>query len=71
MCFISIFISIENLRTFLFKKVAGVPPEKLVEAHGTFYSASCIECGKSQDPEQVKKEIFSDKVVRCVDCNVE
>jgi len=34
--------------------VAGVKPGKLVEAHGTFSTASCISCKSKQDPELVK-----------------
>ena len=34
--------------------VAEVPAGKLVEAHGTFSTASCIRCQKSYDGEQIK-----------------
>jgi NAD-dependent SIR2 family protein deacetylase len=33
--------------------VAGVPPKKLVEAHGSFNTASCTRCGKVQDAKKV------------------
>ena len=34
--------------------MAEVPASKLVEAHGTFSTASCIRCHKSFDGEQIK-----------------
>ena len=34
--------------------MAEVPAGKLVEAHGTFSTASCIRCQKSYDGEQIK-----------------
>ena len=34
--------------------MAEVPASKLVEAHGTFSTASCIRCHKSYDGEQIK-----------------
>jgi len=34
--------------------VAEVPAGKLVEAHGTFSTASCTRCQKSYDGEQIK-----------------
>ncbi len=34
--------------------MAGVSAEKLVEAHGTFHTAHCIECRKEYTQEYVK-----------------
>ena len=34
--------------------VAGISPGKLVEAHGSFSTASCIKCKSKQEPEEVK-----------------
>ena len=34
--------------------MAEIPAAKLVEAHGTFSTASCIRCHKSYDGEQIK-----------------
>ena len=39
---------------FFIQLVAEVPAGKLVEAHGTFSTASCIRCHKSYDGEQIK-----------------
>lgn len=37
--------------------LAGIPPDELVECHGHFRTASCIDCGKAADAEMVKDEI--------------
>ena len=34
--------------------MAGLPPEKLVEAHGTFASATCTICGSKKPDSEVK-----------------
>ena len=34
--------------------VAGLPPEKLVEAHGTFATATCIKCREPYNGEDIK-----------------
>ena len=33
----------QNIDTL--ERVAGLPQEKLVEAHGTFHTSHCLECG--------------------------
>jgi NAD-dependent SIR2 family protein deacetylase len=38
---------------------AGVNPELLVQAHGTFSSAKCIDCKRDQDPVAVKANIMA------------
>ena len=38
--------------------VAGVNPEKLVECHGHFRAASCINCGTSHEAEDVKASML-------------
>jgi NAD-dependent SIR2 family protein deacetylase len=37
--------------------MAEIPEEKLVECHGHFRSASCIQCGKEADIHSVKESI--------------
>lgn len=34
--------------------VAGIPPDKLVEAHGTFASATCTVCRRSYSGEDFR-----------------
>lgn len=36
------------------ERVAGVPVEKLVEAHGSFFSAHCAQCLKVHDPAEIR-----------------
>lgn len=43
-----------DIITFYLFAVAGISPGKLVEAHGSFSTASCIKCKSKQDSEEVK-----------------
>ena len=46
---------VEECQWYVFiQLVAEVPAGKLVEAHGTFSTASCTRCQKSYDGEQIK-----------------
>ncbi len=38
------------------ERIAGVPPEKLVEAHGSFFSAHCVnpDCKKQHDHDEIR-----------------
>nr|XP_026695711.1 NAD-dependent protein deacetylase sirtuin-2 isoform X2 [Ciona intestinalis] len=45
--------------------VAGIPPSKLVEAHGTFSTASCTKCGKKCKGEVIKDKILKGVIPRC------
>ncbi|GFO26832.1 NAD-dependent protein deacetylase sirtuin-3-like [Plakobranchus ocellatus] len=47
------------------RKVAGVPPDKLVEAHGTFVTASCVACHERHRGSEIKDAIFDDKIPHC------
>ena len=42
---------------FVLYVVAGLPSEKLVEAHGTFATASCVRCDKSYNGEEIKVDM--------------
>lgn len=57
----------QNIDTL--ERLAGVEHEKLVEAHGTFYSNHCVDCSEEYSMEWVKKEIFADVVPSCTKCN--
>lgn len=39
-----------------------------MEAHGSFKTGTCIECGATYDTEWVKKSIFSEGIPHCEDC---
>lgn len=57
----------QNIDTL--ERVAKIDDEKLVEAHGTFYTNHCLDCTKEYSMEWVKKEIFDERVPTCEDCN--
>eukprot|EP01096_Ripella_sp_DP13-Kostka_P001745 TRINITY_DN1213_c1_g1_i1.p1 TRINITY_DN1213_c1_g1~~TRINITY_DN1213_c1_g1_i1.p1 ORF type:complete len:404 (-),score=197.71 TRINITY_DN1213_c1_g1_i1:38-1228(-) len=45
--------------------IAGLPAEKIVEAHGSFAKAHCVECSREFSPNFVKDKIFADEIPRC------
>jgi len=47
------------------ERLAGIPAEKLVEAHGTFSAAHCIQCGAAYSPDYVKSQIFASRIPLC------
>lgn len=47
---------------------AGVPNEKLVQCHGSFGTASCVQCGYKCQGEKIFPEIKADKIPRCPRC---
>lgn len=49
--------------------VAGIPSEKIVEAHGTFRTSHCISCRKEYSQEWIKEEIFKDNIPTCLECS--
>ncbi|XP_037789388.1 NAD-dependent protein deacetylase hst2-1-like [Penaeus monodon] len=49
------------LYQFIPSPVAGVPDEKLMEAHGSFSTASCTLCGQRHDGDMVKEAIVTGK----------
>eukprot|EP01027_Heterolobosea_sp_BB2_P009987 GEZU01014705.1.p1 GENE.GEZU01014705.1~~GEZU01014705.1.p1 ORF type:complete len:157 (-),score=12.88 GEZU01014705.1:16-486(-) len=59
----------QNIDTL--ERVAGVRDEKLVEAHGSFATAHCLNpvCNAEYSMEWVKEILFKDQVPRCTVCN--
>ncbi|XP_044264895.1 NAD-dependent protein deacetylase sirtuin-2 isoform X2 [Tribolium madens] len=53
----------QNIDTL--ERIAGIPEEKVVEAHGTFYTGHCLECRKEFKLEWMKERIFKDEVPEC------
>lgn len=47
------------------ERAAGVPDHLLVEAHGSFATASCIVCRHPADSERVKQHVLRGTVARC------
>ncbi|GLH04710.1 NAD-dependent protein deacetylase Sirt2 [Gryllus bimaculatus] len=50
------------------ERLAGIPGNKLVEAHGAFSTASCIKCNRQHDPVKTRSLILEEKVVYCDHC---
>ncbi|KAL7980756.1 hypothetical protein Chor_001910, partial [Crotalus horridus] len=52
------------------ERVAGLDPEHLVEAHGTFYTFHCISstCKKPYSLEWMKEKVFTSLIPRCEKC---
>ena len=57
----------QNIDTL--ERLAGIDADSIVEAHGSFATASCIECKKKADPANVKKAALAAKIPRCEDCD--
>jgi NAD-dependent deacetylase sirtuin 2 len=57
----------QNIDTL--ERVAGLPVEKIVEAHGTFHTSHCLECRQEYALDWMKERIFSDLVPTCEKCN--
>uniref|UniRef100_A0A3Q3GL69 Si:dkey-103i16.6 n=1 Tax=Labrus bergylta TaxID=56723 RepID=A0A3Q3GL69_9LABR len=50
------------------EKICGIPDEKLVEAHGSFTTASCHLCYTAYPAEEAKHAIMNDNVPICTFC---
>uniref|UniRef100_A0A8C5DSV0 NAD-dependent protein deacetylase n=1 Tax=Gouania willdenowi TaxID=441366 RepID=A0A8C5DSV0_GOUWI len=50
------------------ERQAGIPPEKLVEAHGTFSTATCTVCLRKYDGEELRSDVMSGTVPHCPTC---
>ncbi|XP_028999510.1 NAD-dependent protein deacetylase sirtuin-3, mitochondrial isoform X3 [Betta splendens] len=50
------------------ERLAGIPPEMLVEAHGTFAAATCTVCLRKYDSEDLRPDIMSGTVPKCPTC---
>ncbi|TFK89725.1 NAD-dependent deacetylase sirtuin-2 [Polyporus arcularius HHB13444] len=56
----------QNIDTL--ERQAGVPGDKIVEAHGSFADQHCIECHASCDSAKMKAAIEKGDIVRCEQC---
>ncbi|XP_008255379.3 NAD-dependent protein deacetylase sirtuin-2 isoform X1 [Oryctolagus cuniculus] len=58
----------QNIDTL--ERVAGLEPEDLVEAHGTFYTSHCISslCRREYSLDWMKEKIFSEVTPKCEKC---
>lgn len=53
----------QNIDTL--EHIARISPEKIVEAHGSFYTNHCLTCRQSYTKEWMKGEIFADRIPTC------
>ncbi|CEH15443.1 sirt3 protein [Ceraceosorus bombacis] len=56
----------QNIDTL--ERLAGLDDDKIVEAHGSFASAKCIECEESVEEEWMRQHCLDGKVARCEAC---
>ena len=47
---------------------SGLRAEKVVEAHGSFSSASCVECKTNFCMEKLREAIMADRDPKCPKC---
>lgn len=58
-----------KLRYAGLEAVAGVDPDRLVECHGHFRSASCINCGSAHDADNCKSSMLEQSLApTCNSC---
>uniref|UniRef100_A0A1B0GRF7 Sirtuin 3 n=1 Tax=Mus musculus TaxID=10090 RepID=A0A1B0GRF7_MOUSE len=50
------------------ERASGIPASKLVEAHGTFVTATCTVCRRSFPGEDIWADVMADRVPRCPVC---
>ena len=50
------------------EKLAGLEDSKVIEAHGTFSSAACSNCGEKYDIDELKEKILLDEDPVCRSC---
>ncbi|KAF8956510.1 DHS-like NAD/FAD-binding domain-containing protein [Flammula alnicola] len=56
----------QNIDTL--ERRAGVPGEKIIEAHGSFATQRCIVCRRPFDDEKMKEHIDQKKIAKCEVC---
>ncbi|KAJ6779456.1 hypothetical protein PWT90_00761 [Aphanocladium album] len=49
------------------ERAAGVPPEKIIEAHGSFATQRCIDCQKEFPDDEMRTHVQNGDVPRCID----
>lgn len=56
----------QNIDTL--ERRAGVPAEKIIEAHGSFATQRCINCKVPYDDERMKEDVMAGSIPRCDKC---
>jgi NAD-dependent deacetylase sirtuin 2 len=57
----------QNIDTL--ERLTGLPEDKIVEAHGSFATAHCVDCDKEHSSDFVKECVLASKIPRCDQCN--
>ncbi|KAI9311052.1 DHS-like NAD/FAD-binding domain-containing protein [Dichotomocladium elegans] len=57
----------QNIDTL--ERLTKLPEDMIVEAHGSFATASCVECHKAADESFVRQHVTKGSVARCKDCD--
>ncbi|XP_077375338.1 NAD-dependent protein deacetylase sirtuin-3, mitochondrial isoform X2 [Festucalex cinctus] len=50
------------------ERLAGIPPKMLVEAHGTFATATCTVCRRKYEGEDLRPDLMSGMIPKCQTC---
>lgn len=50
------------------ERLAGIPAEAIVEAHGTFHSSHCLSCNHEYSLDWLRERIAAEPVPLCLDC---
>ncbi|KAM8876821.1 NAD-dependent protein deacetylase sirtuin-3, mitochondrial isoform 2-T2 [Synchiropus picturatus] len=50
------------------ERLAGIPPEMLVEAHGSFSTATCTVCRRKYEGADLRPDVMSGTVPKCPTC---
>jgi NAD-dependent histone deacetylase SIR2 len=56
----------QNIDTL--ERRAGIPQDKIVEAHGSFATQRCISCKSPFDGEEIKRMVNEMKIPKCLIC---
>jgi NAD+-dependent protein deacetylase SIR2 len=56
----------QNIDTL--ERRAGVPANKIIEAHGSFATQRCIQCRRPFDDTEMKKLVEEGSIPRCKTC---
>ncbi|XP_068004585.1 NAD-dependent protein deacetylase sirtuin-3, mitochondrial isoform X5 [Melanerpes formicivorus] len=51
------------------ERAAGIPPDRLVEAHGTFATATCTVCRRKFPGEDFRGDVMAGRVPQCPTCS--
>ncbi|KAK2853623.1 hypothetical protein Q5P01_006284 [Channa striata] len=50
------------------ERLAGIPPDMLVEAHGTFATATCTVCLRKYEGEDLRPAVMRGEIPKCPTC---